>query len=239
MAIIAASAARTTVKAAGRPLVTIDEQVRIPPYVRDLDSFHLWADSKDFPKTGRICYLNGTIWVEMSMEQLFTHNRVKTRMTRTLDSLTEYASAGYYFSDGVRISHTDADLSTEPDGLFVSFLAIESKRVCLVPGRDYGFTRVEGSPDMALEIVSDTSVEKDTDLLRDLYWKAGITEFWLVDVRGDGVKFEILRRAAKGYSKVRTQPNGWLRSHVFGRSFQLTRKVDRLGNYDFILAVRD
>lgn len=33
--------------------------------------------SGEFPETGRICFLDGEVWVDMSMEQLYTHNQVK------------------------------------------------------------------------------------------------------------------------------------------------------------------
>jgi Uma2 family endonuclease len=37
---------------------------------------------------------------------------------------------------------------------------------------------------MVLEVVSASSVEPDTQTLRELYWAAGIKEYWLVDARG-------------------------------------------------------
>ena len=42
-----------------------------------------------------------------------------------------------------------------------------------------------------------TSVPKDTVLLRELYWKAGVTEYWLVDVRDGNLSFEILQGTPK------------------------------------------
>jgi Uma2 family endonuclease len=92
---------------------------------------------------------------------------------------------------------------------------------------------------MVLEIVSDSSVEKDTVRLRRLYFRAGIPEFWLVDVRGESLQFDILRRGKKNYTLTRRLSGGWLPSGVFGRSFLLTWQNDRLGNPQFTLAVRD
>ena len=63
-----------------------------------------------------------------------------------------------------------------------------------------GFKEFEGTPDMVLEVVSATSVRKDTEILRDLYWRAGIQEYWLVDARGDEPLFSILRHTARGYA---------------------------------------
>src|SRR5256885_8764701 len=46
-----------------------------------------------------------------------------------------------------------------------------------------GYLELEGTPDMVLEVVSESSVQKDTKRLRQLYWQAGIREYWLVDAR--------------------------------------------------------
>jgi Uma2 family endonuclease len=57
-------------------------------------------------------------------------------------------------------------------------------------GGDY--IEILGSPDLVVEIVSDSSVRKDTTLLRDAYWKAGVREYWLFDARGAEIRFDIL-----------------------------------------------
>lgn len=89
---------------------------------------------------------------------------------------------------------------------------------------------------MVLEILSASSVIKDTETLRDLYWQAGISEYWLVDARKK-LQFDVLRHAADGYVAVRKQ-NGWMKSHVFGLSFKLTRRTDEMGNPEYVLDVR-
>ena len=90
---------------------------------------------------------------------------------------------------------------------------------------------------MVLEIISSSSVQKDTVLLRAAYWEAEIPEYWLVDARKEPLKFDILRHTAKGYVATRKQ-DGWLKSGVFGKSFQLTQSKDALGDPEFTLAVR-
>jgi Uma2 family endonuclease len=90
---------------------------------------------------------------------------------------------------------------------------------------------------MALEVMSESSVRKDTDRLRELYWRAGITEYWLVDARDLQISFVILRRTAKGYVQVPKQA-GWQKSTVFGKSFKLTVRDDEDGFPEYTLAVR-
>lgn len=93
---------------------------------------------------------------------------------------------------------------------------------------------LEGSADMVLEVVSDSSVQKDNVILRDLYWRAGVTEYWLVDARGPEPSFQILRHTPRGYAPVRPR-NGWLKSEVFGHSFKLTCGKDPIGHPLFTL----
>lgn len=112
-----------------------------------------------------------------------------------------------------------------------------ANRIRLVEGADEGYVELEGTPDMALEIVSDSSVEQDTETLFDLYWKAGISEYWLVDAHGDRLMFEIYRHTPKGYVANRKQ-SGWVSSQVFGKAFRLTRTFDEQGYPEFTLHVR-
>jgi Uma2 family endonuclease len=219
-------------------VIVIEDKVRIPGGLDTLDAFRTWARSEEFPARGRYAYLNGEMWVDLSMEQPFTHNRVKTKFTTTLDTLVDEAGLGEVFSDGMLLSNAAAILSTEPDATFVSFETMRSGRVRLVEGAVEGFTELEGTPDMVLEVVSETSVRKDTETLRDLYWKAGIPEYWLVDVRGDEPVFTILRHTARGYAATRHQAGGWLRSAVFDRSFRLTQRPGPLGHPQYTVEVR-
>jgi Uma2 family endonuclease len=211
--------------------------VRIPPEVKDLPSFRRWASSEKFPDSGRICFLNGEVWVDMSKEQLFTHNLVKSQFTKVLTTLVEDGELGWFFQDGVLLSNVSADLSSRPDGTFVSTETVKSGAVELVEGVEQGYVELEGTPDMVLEVVSASSVEKDTVILKDLYWEAGIPEYWLVDARGARPSFEILCHGTDDYAASRKQA-GWVKSGVFAKSFKLTSQTDSMGYPKYKLAVR-
>jgi Uma2 family endonuclease len=219
--------------------VWINEEMAIPAEVVDHESYRRWARSDDFPQRGRFAFLNGILWIDLSMEKIYSHNRVKTQYTAVLSGLADAMQKGIFLSDGTWLSHPGAGLSTEPDGLYVTYEALQRGRVRRIEaaaGHDY--IELEGSPDMTLEVVSDTSVQKDTVELLDLYWKAGVLEYWLVDVREEPIAFTIFKRGRKGFVAVRPQKGGWLRSSVFGRSFRLTRGTDPLGDPQYVLAVR-
>lgn len=219
------------------PSIVIQEEACIPGWVADLESFRRWARSDDYPSHGWFSYLKGELWVDLSMEQLLTHNQVKTQYTIQVGGLVRTEKLGYFYSDRTLLSNPLADLSTEPDGLFFFWETLRSGRIRMVPAKQQGYVELEGTPDIVLEMVGPTSVRKDTEVLRDLYWRAGIPEYWLVDALGELLRFDILRYTARGYVASRRQ-NGWVRSGVFGKSFQLTEDTDPLGHPLYTLAIR-
>lgn len=218
-------------------IVNETTEVRVPTWVKDLRSFRRWADTDDFPQTGRICFFQGGVWGDMSKEQVFSHTLVKTEYSYVLTGLTKQGIAGLYLGDGLLVNNLLADFSAKPDGTLISVEALRTQEVRLVEGAERGFVEVEGTPDMVLEVLSDSSEYKDTVLLRDAYWKAGIREGWLVDARGESLVFDILKYTSRGYVAVRKQ-DGWVKSGVFGKSFRLTRRTNALGHPEFTLAVR-
>lgn len=218
--------------------IVIADQMRIPSWVNDLESFRRWSRTDDYPERGWVSFLDGEIWVDMDMEQLFFHNQVKTEFTIVLGRLIKSEELGYYFSDRAPLINEGVNLSTEPDGMFCSFRAIEEKRLSLVEGLEEDHVEIEGAPDMVLEVVSRYSVREDTKVLRKLYWRAGIPEYWLVDARKPPLQFDILSWTERGYSAARRR-QGWLKSKVFGRSFLLESKPDRLRNPQFFLRSTD
>lgn len=205
------------------------ESIQIPSWVTDLEAFRRWSDADAFPETGQITYLKGEVWVDMSKEQLFDHNQVKTEFTRILAGLVRESAMGRYYGDGAFLSNVDGDVSNQPDGMFVSTENFQQGQVRVVEGRTRGYVELEGTPDMVLEVVSDSSVEKDTDLLRRAYAEAGIREYWLVDARQQPPRFDLLRLGARGSYVVTRKRSGWVRSEVFDRWVCLTQEQGQDG----------
>ena len=218
-------------------IVLYDDSVVIPDGISDLDVFRRWAHSEDFPEAGRISFLNGDVWVDMSKEQVFTHNQLKQEFNLVLGGFVKAQRLGRFFPDGLLVTNDRAQLACQPDGTFVSRQTLKSGRVRLVEAEKGGYLELAGTPDMVLEIVSSSSVEKDTVTLPDLYWRARISEYWLVDARSARLQFDIFRYDSEGYRAVRKQA-GWIKSQVFGRSFSLARRIDDEGNPEFSLSVR-
>jgi Uma2 family endonuclease len=218
-------------------VVVEGDVVHIPAWVVDLDSFRRWGESQSFPESGRIGYLNGEVWVDMSKEQLFSHLLVKSQYNMVLGRLAEKEKPGLYFPDGLFLTNLAVGFSWKPDGTFVSMESLQCGLVKLVEGEEGGFVELEGSPDMVLEIVSRSSVHKDTVELRQAYWEAKIREYWLVDARREPLRFDILRHSPKGYVATRKQ-GGWVKSAVFGKFFKLSQDSSGLGHPRFTLSVR-
>ncbi len=213
------------------------ETLTVPGWVIDLETFRRWVGSEQVPEKARVSYLNGDVLVDLSREDIFSHVLVKTVMTAEVGSLVDAGSPGLFLGDGVRLSNVKAKFSVRPDALFASQDTLAAGRVKLVDELEHDFGELEGTPDMVLEVVSPTSVKKDTQRLRELYWKAGITEYWLVDARKEPLSFDILRHTARGYVATRKQ-QGYVRSTVFGKTFRLTQTTSPLGHPDFTLEMR-
>jgi Uma2 family endonuclease len=213
------------------------ESVSIPDWVEDLDSFRRWARSEEFPDEGRVCYLQGEVWVDISKEQAFSHNQVKNAYAYTLTGLANTRVPGRFFPDGMLLTNESAGLASRPDGIFVAEATLDAGLVRLIEGDEEGFVELEGSPDMVMEIISTSSVKKNKRTLPPLYWQAKISEYWLVDARDQRLDFDILRHTPRGYVPNRKQ-GGWVKSNVFGCSFRLSRNMDKRGHPVFAVETR-
>ncbi|HWE01342.1 MAG TPA: Uma2 family endonuclease [Tepidisphaeraceae bacterium] len=126
------------------------------------------------------------------------------------------------------LTNEAAALSTEPDGMFVSFASLKTGKAAFERGEDS--LEVVGTPDLVIEVVSPTSRQKDTDILPRLYHRAGITGYWLIEPmrRADEVSFDILKWTPTGYLSSPTH-DGWIDSVVIGKTFRMTRSANSMG----------
>lgn len=216
--------------------ILLQNDVEIP-FMESLDEFRAWALSDEFPDRFRIDFLHGRIEVDMSPEDLYCHGTLKTRIIAVFANIVDEGDLGELFSDKTRVSSPSADLSSEPDVVFVSYDALEAGRVRRIPkqGGSGRFVELEGAPDVVVEIVSDSSEAKDTQRLPVAYYDAGVPEFWLFDVRGQRLDFHIHRRGPNGFERVPVEPDGFRHSGVFKRWFRLSRRPGRAGGWQYEL----
>src|SRR5262245_41806732 len=64
-----------------------EKPIRIPLDAFTPDGYRRWTASRWFPPTGRISYFPSEVAVDMSPEELTTHNLVKTEVLRVVGNL--------------------------------------------------------------------------------------------------------------------------------------------------------
>src|SRR5689334_17519552 len=97
----------------------IDVEICIPASARTLDGFRAWCASGEFPEPKRISFIHQEIVIDMSPEEPETHNKVKTVLTRVISGIVEDRELGTFYSDGMLLTNETAEVSTEPDAMFV------------------------------------------------------------------------------------------------------------------------
>ncbi len=221
--------------------VIFEEQLEIPLDLRSLADFRRWATSEGFPECGRIDYIAGQIEVDMSPDDLFCHGTLKGEIYASLHHQVKRHNLGHLFIDRARVSSLEAELSVEPDIVFVSHEALAGGRVRLVPkagGKPGRYIEMEGGPDLIVEVVSDASAAKDIRRLPAAYFQAGVREFWLADARKEPLVFRIHRRGETAFEPVEPDADGFQRSTVFGSAFRLDGQRDPQGKWAFDLRER-
>jgi Uma2 family endonuclease len=217
--------------------VLLDHEIEIPT-IRNLADFRRWALSDDFPQRGRIDYIAGRIEVDMSPEDFFTHGTLKTRIASEIADRVEELDLGHTLIAETRISSVPGEVSAEPDVVVITHEALDDGRVRLIrkaSGEPDRFVEVEGGPDLIVEIVSDSSVKKDTRRLPPAYFEAGVREFWLIDARGKELLFQIQRRGVTSFMSTERDAEGFQRSDVLDASYSLERDRHQRGHWVYRL----
>ena len=220
--------------------VLLDQEIEIPT-IRDLAEFRRWALSDEFPERGRIDYIDGRIEVDMSPEDFFTHGTLKSEIAAEVKDRVDELDLGHTLIAETRISSISGNVSAEPDVVVISHDAFDDGRVSLVPkssGEPDRFVEVEGAPDLIVEIISDSSVKKDTQRLPRAYFAAGVREFWLIDARDEDLVFQIQQRGNSAFLPAAVDEDGYQRSVVLDASYQLERGRHARGHWVYKLRMR-
>lgn len=209
-------------------------QVTIPADAHTQAGFHRWASSGDFPDRCQISWIGGEILIDMSPEEIESHNKLKTEVSRVIATLVKQRRLGEFHSDRTLISNPEADLSTEPDAMFCSNDSIRSRRVWKEKNESGLYMSLVGSPNWVLELVSKNSVTKDTRLLKKGYAAASVEEYWLIDARKHDRNIQIFTLAGNAYKAVPVKGGCW-QSPLFGVAFHLHREKDEFGYWTYTL----
>lgn len=153
-------------------------------------------------------------------------NKLSVWLTTILNSFVESRDLGEVFVSRVAFKLNEEN-SPEPDIAFVR----KERRDRVQPGA------VHGAPDLAIEIVSPESVERDYEAKRLLYQSAGVTEYWIIDELEQTVTLLRLKldgeyhvvRPGKGSLASKVIPGFWLRTDwLWQKPLPLTREIVEL-----------
>lgn len=224
---------------AGCTLLVPNHSVHVPASAFTMEGFRAWAKSGAVPENARVAFLDNQVLIDMTAEELQNHNLLKAAIYGGLLPWNVARDLGLFFPDGALVTHVGAGISNIPDGVFALWASLEAGRVRLVPteAEPSRYLELEGTPDWVMEIVSDSSVQKDTQTLREAYHRAHIPEYWLIDARGERIDFQILRYQAMGYVAANRR-GGWQRSRIFGCQCRLLRERGRLGLWQYTLQLK-
>lgn len=214
------------------------DRLHVPVAALHHAGFRAWVTADDFPDAVRATFVEGEVFIEMSPEAIESHNKVELKVSSVILRVVESADLGEVYADRTLLTNETIALSTEPDLTFASWATLESRRLRRVPkaNRADEYIELEGSPDLVVEVVSDSSVRKDLKLLRSSYARAAIAEYWIIDARGDDVHFEILCLSGPDYVG-HSPPSAPQRSTVLKRTFTLSRHKNRIGSFNYALDV--
>lgn len=219
--------------------VSAESAFEIPEDAFTYEGFLRWATSDGFPQCGRIDFLGGRLFIDMAAEEINSHVKLKQAIQSALDRFAREQDIGEVLSDGALFASEQAGSGSEPDAMLCTFEGLTTGR-CRYVERDPGTGRhmsVQGSPDVIVEIVSNSSVRKDTRDLRERYFLAGVREYWIIDARGMAMTFHLLARGNEDWSESLTDGDGFRRSAVLNRRVRIDRGASRIGTvkYDVLI----
>jgi Uma2 family endonuclease len=131
--------------------------------------------------------LDGVIY--MASPESTDDNELGGWLYRLMAEFADQTDQGKCYYTRVAFRITDKR-GPEPD---VAFVAKERLRIV-----EHGF--VDGAPDLAVEIVSPDSVDRDYNLKMNIYEAAGVKEYWIIDP--DEQKVTFLRRQAQQFAEI-------------------------------------
>lgn len=146
-----------------------------------------YADYLLFPDDGlRHEIIGGEHYVTAS--PVTRHQRILLNLSHLIQSHLDTHPTGAVFFAPIDVLLSETDVVV-PDLIYVS-----AARSPVVTSKN-----VQGAPDLVVEILSPSTRPRDERLKRDLYERAGVQEYWIVDPDRDVVA--VHRRAADAFER--------------------------------------
>ena len=146
-----------------------------------------YADYELFPDDGlRHEIIDGEHYVTVS--PITRHQRISRELLYLIQAYLETHPIGEVFSAPFDVVMSFTDIVV-PDLMYIS-----NTRAHLLTAKN-----LQGAPDLVVEILSPSTRPRDERLKRDLYERAGVDEYWLVDPDRDTMT--IYRRGVEGFQQ--------------------------------------
>jgi Uma2 family endonuclease len=98
------------------------------------------------------------------------HQTLSRRLQFQLYTQIELSGLGEVYDAPTDLQLSDHDI-VQPDLIVV----LKQHRIIITP------TKIKGTPDLVVEILSDSTTKNDRGLKRELYQKSAVPEYWIVD----------------------------------------------------------
>ena len=122
-----------------------------------------------FPQDGkRHEIIDGDHYVNPAPETY--HQTLSRRIQFQLYTQIELQDLGEVFDAPTDVQLSETDI-VQPDLIIV----LRAKRTIITP------TKIKGTPDLIVEILSPSTAETDRGLKKELYCRSGVPEYWVVD----------------------------------------------------------
>ncbi len=215
--------------------ITIDG-LEVPGTAPSLEAFREWVAGLD-EHGPRVHFSRGNMHFEMRGPSRRAGGPLAQAINVSLERLATELDLGEYWLPPAWITCPSTELSAAPDGFLVSWQSYRDGVVRVNPERP---TEWIGRPDMALAVVSPSSVEKDLHDLVEDYAAAGVRECWIADARSGPVELRILALGRSGAHRDQVAGRGgWIASPLWERSFRIEQFTNRVGLTRFRLLSRD
>lgn len=144
-----------------------------------------FADYERLPDNGkRYEIIEGHLY--MSPAPQTRHQKIIVRLVARLQFYLEKSQLGEILVAPTDVRFPDVVTNVQPDLVFVGKDRLEIIQKA----------RIEGSPDLVVEVLSPKHVRYDRSVKFDAYAEAEIREYWIVDPENDTIEVNVLRGTA-------------------------------------------
>ncbi|CAN5124455.1 Uma2 family endonuclease [soil metagenome] len=148
-----------------------------------------YADWVEFPEDGpRYQIIDGELFG--SLTPSIRHQDVSGNLYSYMRRHLKETNRGRIFYAPTRVRLSDERI-VEPD-----LLVVLSEHSDLI-----GTQIIEGAPDLVVEILSPGTAGRDLVMKHELYERAGVAEYWIVDVEAGNIEVLALERGKSDYAR--------------------------------------